>query len=752
MKDIRVRLPRKLNRNAVNGELTEAGRLHPAGPVGITLNMLPIHRASMTLAENDLPLAMHDLVEIFNHNGSAGVYRVTKITNTYRKSRKIELAHGLDVFSDSHFSSIEEFSGTVEEFLQKVINAQTQSISGVKYWQLGECEDSNLFNKSIKYDNLMECLTEVAGTEEDYMFTYDMSTFPWTLNFVLRNSDILSEFRLGRNVESCAAMLDDSDMCNRLYLSVTSETEDDHGHGTYINEGYYVYNNTDSQAEYGIICKTAGVNRSDFSSQEDLEAWVDAYFDRHSDPGAQITIDGIELNQLTGESIDETHISRMCRVALPDYSSTFLERIVSVHYPDALGQPFRIQASLANKRQTSEDAFSEIRKKSSSASGAARSAGILAHNEATYFRRAISDTANGLYSRIDQTAYYIRSEVADMYDGLYSRIEQTASYIRSELADTANGLYSRIEQTASSIRSEVSDATSSLRSSIQQQAGRIDLVVSGSGSSASIRVQAIVNAINESEVTISADRINLDGYVTADELAVTDAKIGNLISGLTQATSLRTLSLTAGTLTVGTTTYHTSQLNVDGSTAGTILTSSGNPVDVNHGYFTGCTASQSGETVTLTFTKGHGDPVTVNFSKAGGPRPTGTVNLGSLIEDHVYSCSILMSGGATAVSGNIDCEDVWNAGYNAGWQAARGKIRYVDATYLDIKIPGEEIGTEATGYSFRPSIPTFTQSWGVETLNVTATSVVQMINRKGGGTGWINTSISRSGSKEYDIG
>lgn len=508
MNNVRVRLPRKLAKSVSSGVLAEEGRLNPVGALGITLNMLPVHRVTMTLAENDLPLAMHDLVEVYNHKGSVGIYRVTKIPHTIRKNRKYELSHGLDVLSDATFDMIEEYKGTVAGMLAKIINAQTQMIGGVKYWRLGVCEDTNPWNKDIKYDTLMECLTEIAKKEEDYMFTFDQSTFPWTLNFIARDSTVLSEFRLNRNTENCVITEDDTDLCTRLYLSVTSETNDDEGHGTYINEGYFTYNDTDAQnAGFGVVCKTAGVNQEDFTSQAALEAWVAAYFGRHNRPGVQITIDGVELNKITGESIDEVHLSRICRVALPEYSCTFNERIVSVNYPDALRKPLYVRNSLANKRQTAEDAFSEIKKTATSASKSAGGAGRAAHNDATYFRRTIGDTANGLYSRIEQTAYYIRAEVVDVANGLYSRIEQTASYIRAEVADTANGLESKIEQTASYIRSEVADTANGLYSKIEETASYIRSEVSSTANGLYSRIEQTASEIR-SEVSSTANGLN----------------------------------------------------------------------------------------------------------------------------------------------------------------------------------------------------------------------------------------------------
>ena len=547
MNNVRVRLPRKLAKSVSSGVLAEEGRLNPVGALGITLNMLPVHRVTMTLSEKDLALAMHDLVEVYNHKGSVGIYRVTKIPHTIGKNRKYELSHGLDVLSDATFDMIEDYKGTVAGMLAKIINAQTQMIGGVKYWQLGTCEDPNPWNKDIKYDNLMECLTEIARKEEDYIFTFDQSTFPWTLNFVAKNNDVLSEFRLNRNTENCVITEDDTDLCTRLYLSVTSETNDDEGHGTYINEGYFTYNDTDAQnAGFGVVCKTAGVNQEDFTSQAALEAWVASYFGRHNRPGVQITIDGVELNKLTGESIDEVHLARICRVALPEYSCTFNERIVSVNYPDALRKPLYVRNSLANKRQTAEDAFSEIKKTATSASKSAGGAGRAAHNDATYFRRTIGDTANGLYSRIEQTAYYIRAEVVDVANGLYSRIEQTASYIRAEVADTANGLYSKIEETASYIRSEVSNAANGLYSRIEQTASEIRSEVSNTANGLNSKIDQTASYIR-SEVSQTANGLSSRIDQNASQIALRVVK-GDVATQL--AVEAGNVSISGGNLVV----------------------------------------------------------------------------------------------------------------------------------------------------------------------------------------------------------
>ena len=65
-----VRLPRLLRRELDgSGRLKEAGRLHPTA-LWAEMNLFPLSRAGMTLTEEDLPVGMHDLVEIFGQNGS----------------------------------------------------------------------------------------------------------------------------------------------------------------------------------------------------------------------------------------------------------------------------------------------------------------------------------------------------------------------------------------------------------------------------------------------------------------------------------------------------------------------------------------------------------------------------------------------------------------------------------------------------------------------------------------------------------
>lgn len=740
-----VRLPRKLNKSVSGGQLTEAGRLRPVGALAITLNMLPLHRVTMTLAENDLPLAIHDLVEVYNQNGSVGVYRVTKITPTYRKERKIELSHGLDVFSDSTFAGIETFSGTVAAFLQKVISAQTQKIGGVSYWQLGTVADANPWNKDIKYDNLMECLTDIAKTEEDYVFTFDMSTFPWTLNFVARDSAVLSEFRLGRNMESCQVAMDDSELCTRLYLSVTTETQETvtDGGTTYIagkktSEGYYTYNDTAAQAIWGIVCKTAGVLRKDVPTDPMLTAWVDAYFSRHNTPALQITISGEELNRLTGESIDELFIGRICRVALPDYAVVFTERIVSVQYPDALRTPYYVKVSLANKRQTAEGSFAELRQSTGRGGGTARAAKDKADNNETEQekRRIIYDlqvtkderrfaiiateswydqteaagqtligkytadfelTARKLSSAFSVTGVRLDANGDPVTDGsgnyvfdgghnaLSSQITQTATDITTLVQKTGinslgqnETLYSQISQTAT-------DITTLVRKTGINSLGQSETLysrISQNEQSITTKVSAgdIASTINQTaqSVLISAAKINLEGYVNASDLHSVEAKIDNLKAGLAAATLLITDTLQCSAFSFNGDYARWGTLSLGNLKSMTVLTHSIENKDFDH--YHGITLTESNGVVTATIGAAQGSAGSDSFNMADTAWYAGRVS--------AFKTAVSTALGSAGWSSGSDITTVIAASFDS----ANKRIKVNSAT-ATIAYPGDSSAT-----------------------------------------------------------
>ena len=129
-------------------------------------------------------------------------------------------------------------------------------------------------------------------------------------------------------------------------------------------------------------------------------------------------------------------------------------------------------------------------------------------------RSQLIDVESGLSSQISQTAEEISTEVKRAQgaeSSLSSRISQTADSISSEVSraqGAESALSSQITQTADAIHLEISDLSKNVNSEISQLADEISLFVTSG------EVQSMIN-ISLDNITVEADQINLNGYVSA---------------------------------------------------------------------------------------------------------------------------------------------------------------------------------------------------------------------------------------------
>lgn len=161
------------------------------------------------------------------------------------------------------------------------------------------------------------------------------------------------------------------------------------------------------------------------------------------------------------------------------------------------------------------------------------------------------DTEKNIGSMFKVQSNRITAEVTERKkqgDALSSRITQTSNQISLEVSERkANDatLSSRITVTAREIRSEVSNTAAGLSSRITQNANKVSIVVDDNNNIKTASIVAGINGQEGSYVQIDADKINLSGYVTASDLAATNATIDNLTSGRTTASSIAATTMHA---------------------------------------------------------------------------------------------------------------------------------------------------------------------------------------------------------------
>lgn len=488
----------------MDANLNEVARLHPEG-MSADLPLEATWTATMELAEDDAPVGMHDFVEVFTPRGSAGIFRATNIDDTKRSTTTVTLMHAIDTMSDSVWSGQTDYDGTVAGFIAAVLAQQP-----VVRWQLGTCEDLNDYKKAgINYDRLSELLEELQKEEFGYYFSYDFTTWPWTLNFVAQGSTVTSEFRLSRNVESCEITRSDEELCNRLYLSVNQK---DKTNGVTVNkEEIKTYNNAASQAIYGIVEKTADI---DLESVVDADTWAADFLARRAHPGVQIVIDGWALQAITGETWDEARLGEMARVSLPDYAEALDERVVGISYPELIfadgdDVPIeRVTVQLANHTEPFDETIANLKKDQKKTARGGRAGGRGGASGEELENWAIVVQHHG--DVMDDTG------VTELYE---SGIE----------VDAQSGV--RIWSLAQGFVSQHAE--------LVVQSNRIAAVVDGNGN---IKAAQIVASINDtgSSVLISADKITIDGTTTVTQL----------LSGLARISKISATDIDVGDLSV----------------------------------------------------------------------------------------------------------------------------------------------------------------------------------------------------------
>lgn len=684
---IEVKRPRLLDSN-----LAETAVLKPLG-LQIALQTPGVSTATLTLSPNDPEPDVHSWIELYNQNGSVGIFRVTSPATDYAQQTTLTLRHGIDSFADSVLSAQEDFEGTPTELLTRMIAAQTVKINGVSPWSLGTCAATNTIKMSLNYNRLSELLQNLEEQLEGYYFEYDQSVFPWVINVKAAPSDVDGEFRLNRNVMTISRTLSDNDLCTQLILSINSKVTND---DVTTNKQYIkTYNNTAAQAIYGIVQKTADIDTADnlvttteqpVPSTPEADAWAARFMSDHSAPTVQIQMTAKELSRITGDTWDETKLGHICRVSLPTYNQIFTERVVNVTYPDALGQPDVVNVSLANQLPKFSSSIAQLRAETArlgrSGRGGARAAASADQLEVwsqhvQYYGEALDGTGVlTLYeSGIDMnplggvTIYSLEEGVQSLYSGIQVNTNEISSVVQKTGINSlgqSETLYSKITQNATAITLKVSKGD--------------------------VSTQLAVECGN---VTISGGNLVVSGYVTSDGLATEIANLNLVnVTDLVASGSISGDSVTAD------------YLEVEGSAeiGGDVSAQTGyfDSIDLNGSTFTNvivsASVSQDGKTLTLTPLTGNA----INFSKPGQGVITAITKSGQTWKPAMagtthggYEVGVYASGtdvGTYSSTIDVDAASAWSAGWAEGYDdgEADGEAKFTQAT---VTLQGASAGT-----------------------------------------------------------
>lgn len=507
-----VRLPRLLDANDTDHPFSEITRLHPSR-LSVSIKRTPLSSADMELKGEDVPV--RSFAELYTIHGSAGIYRAAQVETDYADdSSRVAWEHGICTLGDVIYTEKEEQSKTVTNMLNTLLGLQGERA----YWAVGRVETSDTVTLTPNGQTVLDLLLTMMEQLPDYMLAFDQSSFPWLLSIVRKPQEITAEGRLSRNLSSVRVQYDDSELCTRVYANG-------------LENGYM---DSDNVATYGLV--EHSLTLSEDIERAEAETIASRYLEKRDTPAVAIEIDAVDLSLATGEALDAFTISKRFRLALPAYGQTFEEDIIGIEYADVYGEPERVTLELANEIADINEKTRKAQKVASAlggVSGVAATQNTIIKQDTkmeTYdkYITALED-ADILVMREDQAKVEVGNamvEIFAMQRDVYEETDKTDIVAAMRTAGmTVDANKSLVEIIASEVINRKS-ASDDNADAIVTAKSRI--TVTESAIESKVSKNDVVSSINQTAETIriSASKINLDGYVTASNLAATISDLG----------------------------------------------------------------------------------------------------------------------------------------------------------------------------------------------------------------------------------
>ena len=311
---------------------------------------VPVEAMSIQLKERDstATLTPADMTGIgvnswLKDEGNPGngiVWRVKSIAQAYAtQTPTVNLEHAINTLKDQILFGTHgpaQITGNSKATTCTALQAVRYILSQQSEWTLGSFPYNIANPYKFDGDSLFDALETVTDSLEDAWWSYDFSTYPFRLNITQKSSAVASELRANRNLKTITKTIDKSGMYTRFYPI---------GANDLTLAWKYLEQNTEL---YGVISKVETDNSIDTASE--LNRWALERLRKHSEPTVTIDVDGMELADATGESMDRLTLGTVCRIPLPEYGTTIQERIVSLSYQDKVHQPEIVKVTLSNNR------------------------------------------------------------------------------------------------------------------------------------------------------------------------------------------------------------------------------------------------------------------------------------------------------------------------------------------------------------------------------------------------------------------
>ena len=279
-----------------------------------------------------------------NDDEYIGLFRIMNCTTTMNSQGryvKYDCYHVLSTLMDS---TIPGYQQTQRGWTTRAVIEWILSFQTVKHWQLGRCDFDRLFEYSFENQNgLADALFSVTELfAEDYMWTYDTTSYPWTINLIKPNTKPVCRIREGWNLQTLSIEENATKVINHLSALGKGDGINNLNFKR-INGGRDYVEDAESQAVYGLVKYIWKDER--FTNEPSLLSSAQAMLDKFKRPIVTWKISAIDLiksipnkSTIRIPKIDELRTGRVVQIWTALFGVIDV-RIVNEKKSDMFGRP-----------------------------------------------------------------------------------------------------------------------------------------------------------------------------------------------------------------------------------------------------------------------------------------------------------------------------------------------------------------------------------------------------------------------------
>lgn len=316
---------------------------------GYTRQHNQIWQASFTLPYTDAKrkhCQPFNFVEMYEDNKYIGLFRIIPSQTTIDEQKTVtyELEHVLaTLLDDVLFQYHERVNWTTKDVLNYLLDKQT-----TKHWKLGTVSMTRYFSYKWENENLLSAIFSVPKPFDiQYKWTWDTTSYPWTLNLVEAETEVSCEIRYAYNMKSLDIEEDPTVIFNRIYPLGYGEG-DNQLNIKKVNGGVEYVEDKQSIEKYGLRKYIWADKR--FEDAKTLKASAEGLLRDWKKPKITIRASVADISKITGKPVHELTEGKVVRLIHPDLG-VIEQRIVKESKSDFKGNPGDIQLEIANKTE-----------------------------------------------------------------------------------------------------------------------------------------------------------------------------------------------------------------------------------------------------------------------------------------------------------------------------------------------------------------------------------------------------------------